>query len=204
MKKELKLDRIVSCIALFCVGICFVVWADQVTEWIAILFGVIALIYSITKLIIFLRLASERRTTLSLFYIVLSFCAGLLLVSRASFIKEAISFIVGVYIILTSSIQLFNVTELRHRTNSHIGSLIWPIIGMIVGFLCVSGQFIIPDELARLTGIVLIIYAVAYLVGFLTISRQTKEVQKRADKTLRIKEGEIVKEPKSSSKKVKK
>lgn len=201
MNKDSSLDKIVSSVALFCVGICFVVWADQVTEWIAILFGVIALIYSLINFIKFLRLAPEKRTTLPLFYIILSFSAGILLVSRASFIKEAISFIIGVYIILTSSIQLLNLADLRRRTHERFGSFLWPVLGIVVGLLCISGQFIIPNELARLTGVVLIIYALAYLTGFVTMKKVMKTTKSSSSTSLEIKEAEVIKEKSSKSKK---
>jgi len=196
MNKESSLDKIVSSVALFCVGICFVVWADQVTEWIAILFGVIALVYSLVNFIKFLRLAPEKRTTLPLFYIILSSCAGILLVSRASFIKEAISFIIGIYIILTSAVQLLNLSELRRRTHKLYGSFLWPALGIFVGILCVTGQFVIPNELARLTGVVLIIYALVYLTGFITMKHVRHQVEKQVDKTLGIEEGVILKDAK--------
>ncbi|MBQ3275403.1 DUF308 domain-containing protein [Candidatus Saccharibacteria bacterium] len=199
-KEDSKLDKIVSCVALFCIGICFVVWADQVTEWIAVLFGVIALVYAIVSLAKFLKAAPEHRTTLMLFYIILSAAAGILLVSRASFIKEAISFVIGVYIILTSSVQLLNLADVRRLLKAKIGSYLWPIVGIIVGILCVTGQFIIPNELARLTGVVLIIYAIVYLTGFITFSSKKKKFEKELKDIPHIQEGKIVEEKKTSKK----
>jgi len=192
MNKESSLDKIVSSIALLCVGVCFVVWADKVTEWIAILFGVISLVYAIVRAIKFFKTDPEKRTTLPLFYIILSATAGILLVSRANFIKEAISFVVGVYIILTCSVQLLGISTARHKSGLLLGSYLWPMLGIIVGILCITGQFIIPDELARLTGIALIIYAIVYLTGFTVF----KTAIKKTDKTerLKIEEAVIVKD----------
>ncbi|MBQ7802596.1 DUF308 domain-containing protein [Candidatus Saccharibacteria bacterium] len=181
-------DKVISSVALCAVGICFVVWADEVTEWLAVFLGVVALIYALVGLFRFLRADPEVRTTLSLFYVILSFAAGILLVSRASFIKEAISFIIGIYIILTSSVQLLNLTDARRKLGVKFGSVLWPAIGIVVGLLCVTGQFIIPNELARLTGIVMIIYSIVYITGILS----AKVVEKEVDPTRRIKEGEIV------------
>lgn len=193
MKQDSSLDKIVSSIALLCVGICFVVWADKVTEWIAILFGIIALIFATVKAVQFFRTDPEKRTTLPLFYIILSAATGVLLVSRANFIKEAISFVVGVYIILTCAIQSLNIASLRRRTGLLIGSYLWPIIGIIVGALCVGGQFIIPDELARLTGAVLIIYAIVYLTGFAVVKSAMKNSSGKTER-VKIEEAVIVKE----------
>ncbi|MBQ3464384.1 DUF308 domain-containing protein [Candidatus Saccharibacteria bacterium] len=202
--QKLELEKVVSSIALFCIGVCFIVWADQVTDWIAIFLGVVSLVYSIVKFIIFLKATPERRTTFSLFCIVLAFAAGLLLVSRASFIKEAISFIIGVYIVLTSAVRILNLSDLRHRLGSAVGSYLWPVIGVVIGFLCISGQFIIPNELARLTGVGLVIYSVVYLVSFFAVKSALKTTEEALGKTLKIQEGEIVSEEKSSKKKSKK
>lgn len=197
MNKESSIDKIVSSIALLCVGVCFVVWADQVTEWIAILFGVIALAYAIFSVIKFIKTVPEKRTTLSLFYIILSACAGILLVSRAGFIKEAISFIIGIYIILTCSAQLLGISTLRHKTGLAIGSYLWPALGIFIGILCISGQFIIPNELARLTGVALIIYAIVYLTGFAMFRKEAKKSSSHKEHA-RIEEATIVKEAKEA------
>ena len=193
MKQESSLDKIVSSIALLCVGVCFVVWADKVTEWIAILFGVFALIFAIVKIVQFFRTDPEKRTTLQLFYVILSAAAGVLLVSRANFIKEAISFVVGVYIILTCAVQSLNIASLRRHTGLMVGSYVWPVIGIIVGSFCVGGQFIIPDELARLTGAVLIIYAIVYLTGFAVVRSAVKQASIKPSRA-KIEEAVIVKE----------
>jgi uncharacterized membrane protein HdeD (DUF308 family) len=192
MNKESSLDKIVSSVALICVGVCFVVWADKVTEWIAILFGVISLIYACARAIKFFKTNPEKRTTLPLFYIILSATVGILLVSRANFIKEAISFVVGVYIILTCSTQLLGISTARHKSGLLVGSYLWPMLGIFVGILCITGQFIIPDELARLTGVALIIYGIVYLTGFAVFKSATKKAGKTEH--LKIEEAVIVKE----------
>ena len=197
MNKESSIDKIVSPVALLCVGICFVVWADQVTEWIAILLGFVALIYAAVSIAKFIKTAPEKRTTLSLFYIVLSACAGILLVSRAGFVKEAISFVIGIYIILTCSVQLLNISTARRKTDLKVGSYLWPTLGIVIGILCISGQFIIPNELARLTGIALIIYAIVYLAGFTIFKKEVKKSASHKERA-RIEEATIIKEAKEA------
>ncbi|MBR3319309.1 DUF308 domain-containing protein [Candidatus Saccharibacteria bacterium] len=197
MNKETSIDKTVSSIALLCVGICLVVWADKVTDWISILFGTILLVHAIIKFITFIKITPEKRTTLSLFYIILAACAGILLVSRADFIKEAISFIIGIYIILTCSVQLLSISTMRRKTGLAIGSYLWPAIGIIIGLLCISGQFIVPNELARLTGIALIVYAVVYLAGFAVFKKEVKKSTSRQEHA-QIKEANIVREAKEA------
>lgn len=191
-KSSSKPEKIVTSIALLFVGICFIVWADKITDWIATLFGILALFYAFVKTIKFVKTEPEKRTTLPLIYIVLSAAVGIMLVSHADFIKEVISFAVGIYIILTCSVQLLGMSKVSHRN----GSLVWPIIGIVVGVLCITGHFIIPNEIARIIGIALIIYAIVYLTGTLSIESTTKKSGKKHDYK-KIEEAVIVKEAKT-------
>ena len=198
MKQETSnLEKIVSAIALLAIGVCFVVWADKVTEWIALVLGILALLAAATRTIIFCKTKPEVRTNMSLLGIILLATVGILLVFRADFIKNAISFIIGLYIIFSCSIQLMSLSSLRRKIEAPASSLAWPIIGIIIGFLCITGQFIVPDALATLTGIALIIYGIVYLLGLVTVR---KVVKTTAAKTARkeITEAVIVKEAKEA------
>ena len=195
-KLSSKPEKIVTSIALLFIGICFIVWADKITDWIATLFGILALIYAFAKTIKFVKTEPEKRTSLSLFYIVLSGAVGIMLVSHADFIKEIISFAVGIYIILTCSAQLLGISQLRRRTGFFTSSVIWPIIGIIIGILCITGRFIIPNEIARLIGVALIIYAIVYLTGTFAIESAVKKSGKTAEYK-KIEEAVIIKDTKS-------
>ncbi|MBR3594708.1 DUF308 domain-containing protein [Candidatus Saccharibacteria bacterium] len=198
MKQESSnLEKIVSAFALIAVGVCFVVWADKVTEWIAIALGVLALVAATIHAVKFFKTEPEKRTTTGLFSIILVAAVGVLLVSRADFVKDAISFIIGVYIILSCAIQMMSISALRHRTKLLLGSYTWPVIGIIIGVLCVTGRFIVPDALATLTGVALIFYGVVYLLGLVTIEKAMKTTKAKASQK-KIAEATIVKEAKEA------
>ena len=193
--KKLTADRFVSAFALFCIGICCIIWAEQVIDAIVVVLGVVALVFAATNLIKFLRAAPGSRTTLSLFVVLMSFVFGLMLVFRTSLVKDAISFFVGLYIILTSAVNLMDLLSLSRRVSLNPSAFLWPVLGLLVGFLCVSGQFVVPDQLARLTGFVLVIYSVVTIFGLLSVSSFLK--------TAEIQEAVVV-EPSSKSSKFKK
>ena len=203
MKQESSnLEKVVSAFALLAVGVCFVVWADKVTEWIAIALGVLALIAACVHAAKFFKTKPEDRTTSGLLGVILFAAIGILLVSRADFVKGAISFIIGIYIILSCSLQLMSFSGLRRATGIRSRFVVWPIIGVVIGILCITGQFIIPDALATLTGVALIIYAIVYLFGLFSIEKTAKESIKKVERK-QIAEAVIVKESKATEAKVK-
>lgn len=198
MKQESSnLEKVASAVALLAVGVCFVVWSDKVTEWIAVALGVLALIAAAVRAIKFFRAKPEERTTMGLFGVIFLAAVGVLLVSRADFIKEAISFIIGLYIVLSCSVQLLNLSALRRKNIALTGSFTWYIIGIIIGILCITGQFIVPDALATLTGIALIIYGIVYLLGLVTVQKVVKTASHQTAHN-EIAEAVIVKEAKEA------
>ena len=198
MKQESpNLEKIVSVLALLAVGVCFIVWADKVTDWIVTTLGVLALIVAGVRIIKFLKFEPNDRTSIGLFSIILIAAGGILLVSRADFVKDAISFIIGVYIVLSCSIQLMSLTNLQRHNVPVSRSFIWPIIGIIIGVLCITGRFIVPDALATLTGIALVVYSVVYLLGLVTIKKSVK-VSKTKTSQKKIAEAVIVKDAKEA------
>lgn len=200
MKQESSnLEKIVSALALLAVGVCFVVWADKVTEWIAIALGVLALVAAAVRAFRFYKTKPNERTTSGLFGIIVVAAVGLLLVTRADLAKDAISFIVGVYIVLSCATQLFIVSGFRKTSGLLLGSYLWPMIGLFVGIFCITGQFVVPDALATVTGIALIIYAVVYLISLGSLQKAEKTYAAKASHK-EITEAVIVKEAKTSHK----
>ncbi|MBR3180464.1 DUF308 domain-containing protein [Candidatus Saccharibacteria bacterium] len=193
---KITTDKIISSIALFCVGLCLIVWAEQVTDLIVVALGALSLLYSFVGILRFVKASPKERTNFSLFLIVLSFVLGLLLIAKTDFVKSAITIIIGFCIILYSVISIANLAAIKKAANLSFVAFIWPVVTLILGFLCISGQFIIPDQLARLTGIILVVCAIVYFAGIVSISNQIKTIEKATG----IKEAEVVsKKPRKST-----
>lgn len=198
MKQESSnLEKIVSALALLAVGVCFVVWSDKVTEWIAIALGILALVAAAARAFKFYKTKPTERTTAGLFGVIITASVGILLVTRADLAKEAISFIVGVYIILSCATQMFVVSGFRKVSGALVGSYFWPLIGLVVGAFCITGQFVVPDALATITGIALIIYSVVYLVSLLSLKKAERTYAAKTSHK-EIAEAVIVKEAKEA------
>lgn len=198
MKQESRnLEKIISALALITIGVCLILWADKITKWFAIGLGVFALVVAAARAVKYFKAKPSQHTSGNLFSIVLVAVVGLLLVSRADFVKEAISFVVGVYIILSCSVQLVILSSLRRQSAATSRAFVWAIIGIIVGILCIIGKFIVPDALTTIAGIALVVYGVVYLLGLITIQKVIKTAKPKSSQK-KIAEADIVKEAKEA------
>ncbi len=189
MKKE-KISEIASVLALFAVGVLLAIFADEILDWISVILGALAIAYSVITLLSYIKMKPKERHESTLLIIVLAAASGIVLISKSGFIREMISFVIGVYIIITSALQLSMILDFRRLTGTKTRSIILPVVGIIIGALCISGDILIPDELTRLTGVFLAIYSVVYLIGMVMMSKD----EKKAKNHPKIQEGEIIAE----------
>lgn len=189
MKQE-KLREVIASIVLFFVGILLFTYADKILDWISVILGALAIAYAVITLLSHISADPKDRREASIFLIVLAASAGIVLISKSTFIREMISFIVGIYIILTSALQLSAILDFKRLTGIKIKSVILPILGIVIGAFCISGDFLVPDALIQYTGILLSIYSVIEITSILLFSKEEKKVKK----TPKIQEGEVISE----------
>ncbi len=188
--KQNKKGEVASAVVLFFVGILLFIYADKILDWISVIFGALCIAYSVITLLSHISAKPKDRREVSIFLIVLTAAAGIVLISKSTFVREMISFVVGIYIILTSALQLSAILDFKRLTGIRLKSIILPVIGIIIGVLCVSGDFLIPDALIQYTGILLSVYSIIDIVSILIFSKE----EKKAKKQPKIQEGEIVAE----------
>ena len=189
MKKE-KISKIASILALFVIGVLLAIFADEILDWISVILGALAIAYSVITLMSYIKAKPKERQESTLLMIVLAAASGIVLISKSGFIREMISFVIGVYIIITSALQLSMILDFRRLSGVKTRSIILPVIGIIIGTLCISGDILIPDELVRVTGVFLAIYSVVYLIGMIMLSKD----EKKAKSHPKIQEGEVIAE----------
>ncbi|MBQ3430319.1 DUF308 domain-containing protein [Candidatus Saccharibacteria bacterium] len=188
--KQNKKGEVASAVVLFFVGILLFIYADKILDWISVIFGALCIAYSVITLLSHISAKPKDRREVSIFLIVLTAAAGIVLISKSTFVREMISFVVGIYIILTSALQLSAILDFKRLTGIRLKSIILPVIGIIIGVLCVSGDFLIPDALIQYTGILLSVYSIIDIVSILIFSKE----EKKAKKQPKIQEGEIIAE----------
>ena len=142
-------------------GICLIIWADKVTSLVSILLGSIIVLYGIISIISYFKVKDKVfNDTLHFVYGIFILVIGSVLIFRVDFLKELISFIIGIYIVLASIIKLYEYIIVRKNNNIKLtSSLVLSIIGLILGILCIVGKFLVPDIIVIVIGYILVIYS---------------------------------------------
>ena len=173
MKKAIWAEALMLICTLI-LGVCLLLWADKVTTVISILLGCIAVFYGIAAFINYLSnqekiMADRMQFILGIVVLVI----GFILIFKVDFLKELVSFIIGIYILLSSIIKLRECLNLRKELKVKMtGALVLSIIGIIIGIMCIVGKFIISDMIVKYIGIMLIIYSVISFVELILIKRR--------------------------------
>ena len=159
MKKKIA-DIIIS-IMLFFTGVCLLFWADKVIEIVTILLGSIIILYGVKSIIKYVK--NKTGSVVTLTTGVSSIIVGIILLIKQTIIADTISFIVGIFMIISSIGSLVNNIEQKGR---HFGmGLGLSITGIIIGALCIVGKLLIPNIILQFMGVLLIVYGVTNLIN---------------------------------------
>lgn len=173
MKKSI-LGEIVMFICIFLIGLALVLWADKVTNVVSIVLGFIAIIYGLVGLVEYFK-TEERgvRDNIVLIYITTLLVVGGILIFKVDFLKELVSLIIGVYILISSIIRLGECITLSKSLNTKLtGSTILSIVGILIGIMLIVGKFIFPDIIVTYVGIMLIVYSIISIINVILLNRK--------------------------------
>ncbi len=169
MKKNLISEIIIS-ICLFVVGLCMLLWADETINFVTLSFGCIMILYGIFHGIIYLK--SEDRSSLDVFYSIIGITLGIILISRPSIVSEIISYVIGIYVLITSIYSLL--TTLKYKEDTSKMPLWLSIVGVIIGILCIIGKLLIPSIVLQFIGVMLLIYSIVNIINMIMIYEKIK------------------------------
>ena len=155
-------------------GVCLTVWADKVTTVVSILLGCIAVFYGIAAFINYYnnddKIIHDR---MQFVFGIVVLVIGFVLIFKVNFLKELVSFIIGIYILLSSILKLREcITIGKELKVKMTGALVLSIIGIIIGIMCIVGKFIVSDVIVKYIGIMLIAYSVISFVELLLMKRK--------------------------------
>lgn len=155
-------------------GTCLFIWADKVTTLVSILLGCIAVIYGIAAFINYFnnddRIINDR---MQFIFGIVILVIGFILIFKVDFLKELVSFIIGIYILLSSIIKLRDCIKFSKELKTKMtGALVLSILGIIIGIMCIVGKFIISDMIVKYIGVMLIIYSIISFIELLLVKRR--------------------------------
>ena len=173
----MKKDFWSEALMLLCVlilGVCLTVWADKVTTLVSILLGVLAIVYGISAFVSYFRnqdkIVNDRMQFL---FGIVVLVIGFTLIFRVEFLKGLISFVIGIYIFLSSIIRLKECLDLKKSLNVKMTSaIILSVLGIVIGLLCIVGKFFVPDIIVTYIGIMLIVYSIISFIEFIIVKRK--------------------------------
>ena len=114
--RDKKISDVVLAICLLIFGIFLVIWADRITKIVSILLGIVGILYAIMIFVNYFKVKDKTfGNTLNFIYGIFILVIGFILVFRVEFLKELISFIVGIYIVLSSTIKLYEILKLQKK-----------------------------------------------------------------------------------------
>lgn len=166
-------------VILLALGICLLIWADKVTDLISIGIGVIFLVYAAYNFIAWARIENRNfGDNAKLITAIAVAVAGAFLIIEKDFLKELISVIIGIFLLIESIFRLQDSLNSKNYNPNYKNSLILAGIGVICGALCIFGKIVIPDLMIQILGVLLIVFAVVDMTGGIMITKSAKDSTK--------------------------
>ncbi|MBP5634678.1 DUF308 domain-containing protein [Candidatus Saccharibacteria bacterium] len=165
-------------VVLLALGIALVIWADKVTSLISIIIGATFLVLAAYNLIAYLRVENrDMKEMPKLVSAIALGIAGGFLIIQNGLIKEVISIVVGIFLLIESIFRLQDALESKKSNPNYKNPLILSIVGIILGMLCIFGKIIIPDLMLQVFGIILIVFSIVDMTGGAMVTQATKKVK---------------------------
>lgn len=146
-------------------GVCLIAWAGQFTSIISIVIGILFGLYGLYDILAYLRAKESNRDISRVIAGIALLAGGAFLILQNGFIKDFISVFVGICIIVESLSKLQDTMALKSAGfKDYKRPLIFSIIGIVCGVLCVVGKIIVPNLFLQILGVMMIIFSVSNIV----------------------------------------
>lgn len=191
-------------IVLFVIGLCLAIWADKVTNIMSIVLGILLLLVASYYVIDYFRdnkredADGEISKLIAAIFLAI---VGLFFISNANFIKDFISIVIGAGLAISGLSGLHDALDLKKSNpNEYKKPLIFAILSVIFGTLCILGKLVVPDLMLTILGVMMMFFSIssscttAYTVN---ITKKNKADIKR-DNAI---EAEIIDQSEKKSKK---
>lgn len=161
-------------------GICLLIWADQVTTLISIIIGAVFLVCAAYNFIAYARVENRNMSDYTkLFTGIALAVAGGFLIIQSGLIKEVISIVIGVFLLIESIFRMQDTLNSKAYNPNYKNSLILSLIGVACGALCIFGKLIVPNIMLQVLGVMLIVFAFVDTTGGVIVAKSTKTVKSK-------------------------
>ncbi len=172
MKKEFWYEILMN-IGILVFGILLTMYADKITNIVSITIGILAILYAVGGFVKYFK-NSERKVSdnIELVYAITMLVVGGILIFRVDFLKNLVSFVAGIYILISSFMKLNESIQIGKKIENKLtGSIILSCIGVFIGLMCIVGKFLLPDMIIKYVGILLIVYGIINIINFIMLRR---------------------------------
>lgn len=166
--------NIASSIFLLILGLILLIKPDTVISVIAYIIGFMLLIFSISN---FLRYFKEKDNGIYLGFAILLLVASLFIIFKYEMIVSIIPFILGVFVIINSSLKIPYILELKTiNNNKYINLLVSTILSIIIGLFLIFNPFSSTLTITRIIGIFIIIYSIIDIYETMLVKKELKKL----------------------------
>lgn len=178
-------SSLLSSILFFILGAILFTSADKVMSTISIIIGIILATSSVISLVIyFFQTKNGFGFTKkgNLIFGLLTLILAIIFIFFSNIVEHFIRFIVGAWILFTGIIRLINVLSMNSKNNKFISLLLVSILLIIVGVYTI----LVGDVILSTIGIIMMIYAVIEIVGYILYSKDTIAPEEPGTTTLLV------------------
>ena len=185
MKKFFK-SSIVSSVLLMILGWLLIFKSEATVIIISYIVGGGLIALGVVALLRYIKETKENKATeLDILYGIITMILGVLVISNPKTLASIIPFVLGVCIVVNSSVKIQYAMELKNDNNKlWKATMIVATLCAICGVVLIFNPFAGAQVITKAIGIFIIVYAVLDMVSTITIRRNVMSIKKAIEDTV--------------------
>lgn len=185
MKKFFK-SSIVSSVLLMILGWLLIFKSEATVIIISYIIGGGLIALGVVALLRYIKETKENKATeLDILYGIITMILGVLVISNPKTLASIIPFVLGVCIVVNSSVKIQYAMELKNDNNKlWKATMIVATLCAICGVVLIFNPFAGAQVITKAIGIFIIVYAVLDMVSTITIRRNVMSIKKAIEDTV--------------------
>lgn len=197
IRQKIITSSLISSIGLAILGGLLIFKSEFAILSISYTIGAILVAVGVLALLEFIKnLNQGNKNELDIVYGIVTVIMGIIVISNPEAVASIIPFIVGIIVIISSTMKLQYGMELRKKNNNLWKStMIISIIMLLCGVMLVFNPFKGAEIFTKTVGIFIFVYALLDIISTLTIRNTVKQIHTEIEE--HIAEAEVIKEEES-------